>query len=328
MVSTGKKERDAFLKNYLGPEFTDWSSHLDKIKDQKVVILGLPSDNGAGIIRGCAHGPMKIRQHMRKPAAFDIGDVFTVPHFLTDEMLSDEQIKKTRDVIYNIPGNTFPVSPLSICKRVYDLLYKINPKLKILLLGGDHSVTWPAMDSLLDSHGTKDFGVVHFDAHTDLLESRLGVDICFGTWTHHANIKLGRGNKIFQLGIRASGKPKEFWEKEHEVRQVWGHELQNITPTDLAKMVTDHFDSLGIKKVYITNDIDGTDAKWAAACGTPEPGGMTPDQVIAVIKAMKKYEVIGADVVEVAPDLSLDPELSKKTLETSQLYIETSLEVL
>lgn len=93
-------------------------------------------------------------------------------------------------------------------------------------------------------------------------------------------------------------------------------------------MVTDHFDSLGIEKVYITNDIDGTDAKWAAACGTPEPGGMTPDQVVAVIRAMKKYEVIGADVVEVAPDLSLNPELSLKTLETSQKYIKVSLEVL
>jgi arginase family enzyme len=326
--STGKEELLKKTENYLGSVPSSWRDHLAQVTelrgDDAVALLALPSDTGAGIVRGAARGPEAIREALGEAPCFDLGDVVVVPHLLSEEMLSEEQKSRTQAAL-DVKG---PVSPMGITQRVYEILAELNPKLRVLLIGGDHTVTWPVMAAILAGgpEANRDLGIVHFDAHTDLLPERLGVKYCFATWAYHANELLGRGQRMFQIGIRASGRPKEHWEKECGVRQLWGHEVETMTPEKVAWIVVSHLKDRGVKRVYISNDIDGTDSKWAAACGTPEPGGLTPDQVAAVIEHVgKEFEVIGADIVEVAPVLSLDPQKSKTTVDTAVRYLRAEL---
>ncbi|MGB1699918.1 MAG: arginase family protein, partial [Nannocystaceae bacterium] len=224
-----------------------------------------------------------------------------------------------------------PVSALSIAARVYRLLAALSPSTKIMLLGGDHSVTWPAMDALLatDPADNADVGIVHFDAHTDLLPERLGVPYCFATWAFHANERLGGGERLLQLGIRASGRGRAHWEPTLGVRQVWADEARAMSPDALATLVVEHLHGRGLRRIYLSNDLDGTDIHWAAACGTPEPDGLHPDQVDAVIRALGgEFEVFGADLVELAPGLSLHEERAARSVETAVRYTRESLQLL
>jgi agmatinase len=94
----------------------------------------------------------------------------------------------------------------------------------------------------------------------------------------------------------------------------------------LAERVVDHLRAVGVRRVYVSNDIDGTDAYWAAACGTPEPGGLEPEHVLAVLRAVgSQFEILGADLVEVAPGLSLDREAAGRTLTTAASYLRATL---
>ena len=135
-------------------------AHLDRIPTAKGVILGIPSDVGAGFVRGANLGPQVIRQallaqHPDWPArcdamgVVDLGDVFCVPQLLHDDMLSDAQLLASRRSLY--PDHVdagLPVSPLSIAERALDLIFSVNPKVAPFILGGDHSTAWPAVSAM------------------------------------------------------------------------------------------------------------------------------------------------------------------------------------
>ena len=233
----------------------------------------------------------------------------------------------TRRALYpDHAGLELPVSPLSIQTRVLQLLRAINPNARPLVLGGDHSVAWPVAESLAAQHA--DLGIVQPDAHTDLLPHRLGIRICFATWSYHANELIGRGGRLVQVGIRASGFSKEHWESTLQVRQFWGDECQ-ARGMALVDDIVDHLQRVGVKRVYFSNDIDGTDAAWASATGTPEPGGLRPEQTRALIRRLgEAFELVGADLVEVAPPLGPTPEATERTLALAADYLRDTAEAL
>lgn len=341
-VSTGKAELAAKTAAYLGPAWTpdrSWREQLEAVVDAKLAMLAIPSDTGAGIVRGAARGPEAIRAGLRRAPVLDLGDVFCVPQLLDEGMLSAEQRMRTQDALWpELPESrrrALLVSPLGMAERTRRLLARVAPQLRLFMLGGDHTVTWPVLAPLLDGP-TDDLGIVHFDAHTDLLPERLGITYCFATWAYHANAAL-LGNaspsapreRMIQIGIRASGKPREHWEQTLGVRQVWGEQARTLSPAALAELVVEHLRVRGVKRIYLSNDIDGTDARYAAACGTPEPDGLTPEQVCAVISAVgQAFHVIGADLVEVAPGLSLDAQAAARTVETALAYAYETLTAL
>lgn len=341
-VSTGKKALEEATRAYLGPTYDPdrpWREHLSRLPElrdrEAVALLGIPSDTGAGIVRGAARGPEAIRAGLGHAPTFELGDVFCVPHFLDDEMLSEQQKELSRAFLYpqlsEDDRRWLPVSPVGMATRAYRLALRINPALRILALGGDHTVAWPVVDALLPAEGDHhDVGILHFDAHTDLLETRLGVRYCFATWAYHANQRIGRGGRLLQLGIRASAKTQAHWESTMEVRQVWPDEAQRLGPEGLAQLVVDHFRKKGVQRVYVSNDLDGTDVLYAAACGTPEPNGLSRAMVEACLAAVGAagFWVIGADLVELAPGLSLDREASRRSVETAVRYVRAELSLL
>lgn len=336
-VSSGKRELLAKTRAYLGDfdEHRPWREHLAAVLAAKpaVAMLAIPSDTGAGIVRGAARGPEAIRGALGCAPVPDLGDVFCIPHLLSEDMLAQHQRMRCQDALWPElevgRRRTLPVSPVGMAERARRLLLALAPDSKLFMIGGDHTVTWPVIAPLLELDRVHELGIVHFDAHTDLLPERLGVRICFATWAFHANAALGGGQRMIQIGIRASGRDRGHWERELEVRQIWAHEALELGAERLAAGVIEHLRARGVRRVYVSNDIDGTDAHWAAACGTPEPGGLTPAMVVAVIQAVgREFELVGADVVELAPGLSLDREASERSVATAALYTRETLAAL
>jgi agmatinase len=343
LVSTGRQaQQDLQRRYYEAQSDADVTERfletLARVPSAKVLMLGVPSDTGAGFRRGANLGPQAIRARLlaedgnwnsycRDRGILDIGDVFVVPQLLDDDMLSTEQLARCRAALYpDVPAARralLPVSPLSIATRALQLLLRAAPQAKPFLLGGDHSCAWPAVKALHDAG--RRFCIIQPDAHTDLLAERLGVSMCFATWTYHANELLGRNGRVIQVGIRASGKPKEHWESTLGVRQFWADEIRSA-PQKALDEVLKAVRATGLP-VYLSNDIDGTDDSLADACGTPEPDGLSPDWLLTLIERIgREVGLVGADLMEVAP--LLGAHQGHETLGTGARYVRACLEAL
>jgi agmatinase len=335
-VSTGSSEQRRIQRRIYGAEHdeqiaTRWRAALERLPKAKVVLLGVPSDVGAGFLRGANMGPQAIRRELCASGSWlyasddvvDAGDVLVVPQLLSDDMLAPDQLARTRRAIYGDADAELPVSPLSVTREVLRLVRAIAPNAAPLVLGGDHSIGWPAFAAVAEGR-ERDVGILHFDAHTDLLSERLGVRYCFATWAYHANDLLGRGGRLVQVGLRVSRRTRAEWERELDVRQYWMDEMRERPVADVAAEIVARFRERGVRGVYVSNDIDGTDPLFGLATGTPEPKGLEPAQVLALVRAVgEAFPIWGSDLVEVAPPLAgHSPREPEKTLRTAVSYVE------
>lgn len=339
VVSTGLSEQLAVQRRIYGGASENevaarWRDALSRAAGARGFLVGIPSDVGAGYLRGANLGPQAIRSRLveEDPDFFgraaarglvDVGDVFVVPQLLHDDMLSEAQKEATRAALYAaVPEperRSLPVSPLSIAERAFEALLRLSPGAALLVLGGDHSCAWPAVRALAGD--ARDLAVVQLDAHTDLLEERLGVRYCFGTWSFHANELLGRGGRLVQVGIRASRRDRGHWESAHGVRQLWADEVR-ADPARALERIVRAVRGSGARRVYVSNDIDGTDPAQAAATGTPEPGGLDAGFVLALIRRLgREFHLAGGDVMEVAPPLARGGGEPARTLSLATRYL-------
>ena len=342
LVSTGRAEQELLqqrLYHAASPAEVDarFKEALARIATAKAVVLGVPSDVGAGFRRGANLGPQAMRTALleavpgfparaRELGIVDIGDVFVVPQLLHDDMLSETQKAATRLALYpsRKADEPLPVSPLSIAERALDLVFQLNPKVAPVVLGGDHSTAWPVVSALSRARSDR-WAIVQPDAHTDLLEHRLGIRYCFATWSWHANELLGRDGRLVQVGTRASRHDRGHWESSLGVRQFWAEECRR-DPTGVIDRLIAHLEGLGVSGVYFSNDIDGTDAAWADATGTPEPDGLEPDFVVELIRRLgRTVGLIGGDVMEVAPPLRDRPDSTERTVALAVRYLRETL---
>jgi agmatinase len=313
-VHTGAEKKEKILKAYYkttNPEKARqiWEKSLNALKADKPLVIGIPSDNGGGIQRGANWGPLVLRQEILPELKnfTDVGDVRVIPHLLHDKYLNDETIKICRKALYG-KVNKLPVSPLSIAEFAMDEIYKALPSARVLGFGGDHSTSYPLLKSWLASRKSKKkAALLHFDAHTDLLDVRMGIDICFGTWTFQILKFLASKDHVVQIGIRSSGKDKKYWKKTLGVEQYWAEEVKKWGAEKTYKNLKAHYQKLGVEEIYISFDIDALDMKYASATGTPEVEGLTPTDCAAIINMLSRdFKITGADVMEVAPFVSPD----------------------
>ena len=343
LFSTGRAEQLALQRMIYGAKDEGevdekWKDALARIERAKVVVLGVPSDVGAGFRRGANLGPQALRSalladdpnayhRMHDRGVVDIGDVFVVPQLLHDEMLSEAQKEASRRALY--PGlpeaiaARLPVSPLSILERALDLVFALNPAVPWCWAAIIRRV---ARVRVSPAHGVSGWGIVQVDAHTDLLEERLGVRYCFATWSLHASRLLESPDRMVQVGLRASRHERGDWEQPTGVRQLWADEC-NADPDATLDGIVRHLEARGVESVYFSNDIDGTDERFADATGTPEPNGLTPDFVASLIRRLgQRFRLRAADVMEVAPPLELSPGGRERTLETAIRYLRETLD--
>ena len=347
LVSTGRAEQLAMQRALYGVADeaavqAAFERQLHALADARVIILGVPSDVGAGFRRGANLGPQALRSALlaedpewreaqQARGVLDIGDVFVVPQLLSDDLVAPAAKARIQRAIY--PGEAdpsdLPVSPLSIAERALDLVFAQNPDLKLFVIGGDHSTAWPAVAALARARtrtlGAPNLAIVQPDAHTDLLPHRLGIPICFATWSWHANELIGRQGRLVQVGTRASRFPREHWESLLDVRQFWAAQCLARPAEALAELIA-HVDARGLP-VYFSNDIDGTDERHADATGTPEPGGLEPDFVVELIRRLGAgVGLVGGDLMELAPPLG--PDGGARTVALAARYTRETLDQL
>ena len=356
LLSTGRREQIALQRRlYAGDpgvaEAADddaaaaaiqaaFVARLGRIARTKLVVLGAPSDVGAGYRRGANLGPWGVRQallHLRpewvrelaEAGGADLGDVFVVPQLLHDDSISDAQRTATAAALYPAldaaTRATLPVSPLSILERALDLVFSINPDAIPIVIGGDHSNAWPVTAALARRRPRGSFAIVQPDAHTDLLPERLGIRYCYATWSYHANDAIGRGGRLVQVGVRASRHDRGHWERSLGVVQRWADEC-NARPREVIDEIVQHLRGLGVSGVYFSNDIDGTDEKWAPATGTPEDRGLEPSFVIELVRRLgADIGLVAGDVMEIAPPLGPTPAGADQTCRLGATYLRETI---
>ena len=169
-----------------------------------------------------------------------------------------------------------------------------------LVLGGDHSITEPAVRACAGAHGP--VGIVHFDTHTDTGEEVFGVEFSHGTFMRRivdaGHVDAGR---YAQIGLRGywPGEEEFAWQAERGITSLFMHDVRDL---GIREVVRRAIAAVGPGPTYLTVDVDVLDPAFVPGTGTPEPGGMTAvDLLLAVRTVATELELIGLDVVEVIP---------------------------
>lgn len=173
-------------------------------------------------------------------------------------------------------------------------------------LGGDHSITLPLLRAYCEEYG-RPLAVVHFDAHCDTWTDHFGEPSGHGTWVYEA-IEEGLVEPacFTQIGIRSAG---ERAAREY-VRDRGGliftaRDLRGLeSPTQLGPVldaIEERSAAYGDPPLYISLDIDCLDPAFAPGTGTPEPGGLTTNQVLTLLEELAALPCVGMDCVEVSP---------------------------
>ncbi|MFZ9212947.1 MAG: agmatinase [Candidatus Nanopelagicales bacterium] len=278
---------------FLGISECDYSD-LKSYQDADVVIIGAPFDGGTSYRSGARLGPSAIR------ATDYLPHDGSRPHLATRmDALKDIVVKDAGDV------EMYSGDVTKSCDALEKVVEKIAKDKKIpVILGGDHTVTWPNATGVAKAIGWGKIAVLHFDAHADT------GDIAFGSLVGHGQpmrrlIESGavKGNKFFQIGLRGYWPPEDIlqWMAQQEMRS---YEMSEIVQRGFDE-VLDEVIKESIKDVdgiFLSVDIDVVDPGSAPGTGTPEPGGLSSRQLLdAVRKISVELPVVGMDVVEVAP---------------------------
>ncbi|HTK84474.1 MAG TPA: agmatinase [Patescibacteria group bacterium] len=166
-----------------------------------------------------------------------------------------------------------------------------------LTLGGEHSITPGAIRPFLKRHET--LTILQFDAHADLRDGYEGEK-----YSHAAAMRRCLDHdsvRLVSVGIRniSASEIPFLEENEDRIKIFWAKDKKKWSYADIAKAV-------GAGPVYLTFDIDGFDSSMIPATGTPEPGGLFWDETMDAIAAVAaKADIVGADVVELAPQEGL-----------------------
>ncbi len=156
-----------------------------------------------------------------------------------------------------------------------------------LAFGGEHLVAYPL---IMEAHAEHpDLAVVHFDAHADLRPDLWGDEWTHATFLGRVADRIGYGN-LKQFGIRSGSKEEWDLARAHDT-------LRPFTVEALRA----HLDSLGDRPIYLTLDMDVLDPSLYPGTGTPEPGGIGWDLLIAGLKLFKGRRLVGMDCLELAP---------------------------
>lgn len=173
-----------------------------------------------------------------------------------------------------------------------------------IVLGGDHSITWPCATAVADHHGYGRVGIIHFDAHADTAPDSPGSIASHGTPMRKL-IESGAvpGKNFVQVGLRGywPDRPILDWMDEHRLRTHFMAEVRRDGfDAVLERALDEALDQAD--HLYISLDVDVCDPAFAPGTGTPEPGGLTSWEILRTVRRLAaEVGIVGMDVVEVSP---------------------------
>jgi agmatinase len=257
----------------------------EDVERMDVAVVGVPFDSGVSYRPGARFGPSHIRQSSRllRPYNPELGA----------SPFAEKQVVDAGDIAVN---------PFSIQEAIGEIeaaARALSTDVKLMVLGGDHTIVLPILRAMHAKHG--EIAVLHFDAHLDTWDTYFGEPYTHGTPFRRASEEgLLDKQHCLHIGIRGP------LYGEHDLPEsadlgfatVHSSELDELgVPAVIGRMKN----RLGDRPVYVSVDIDVLDPSHAPGTGTPEAGGMTSRELLAVLRGLSELNVVSADVVEVAP---------------------------
>ncbi|MEM0899116.1 MAG: agmatinase [Pseudomonadota bacterium] len=243
-----------------------------------VCVLGIPFDAATSNRPGARFGPQAIR------AASAIMDSDPQYPFGVN-LFTNLAVVDRGDVLLDFGKHD--ETPARIEREASEI---ISSGAFLLGLGGDHFVTWPLLKSHAEKHGP--LALVQFDSHQDTWPDD-GKRIDHGTFVSRA-VKDGviDPSKSIQIGIRTHA-PDDYG-----IEIIHAYDLEEMNATAVAERIVRR---VGDAPCYLTFDIDCLDPAFAPGTGTPVAGGPSSAKMLSVISKLGSLNIVGADVVEVAP---------------------------
>jgi agmatinase len=257
-----------------------------ELEHADIAIVGAPTDDLVSDRPGTRFGPRAIRAASSPPGAHleagidafdelrivDFGDAPVIP---ADAERSHAAIEET--VRQVLAADAVPI-----------------------VLGGDHSITEPEITACAAVHGP--IGLVHFDTHTDTGTQVFGAERSHGTPMYRL-VEAGwvEPKRYVQIGLRGywPGPPEFEWQRAKGITSFFMHDVRR---DGIEAVVERTLELVGEGPVFLTVDVDVLDPAFAPGTGTPEPGGMTPLELLPSLRRVAEaLELVGADVVEVIP---------------------------
>lgn len=241
-------------------------------EESKIVMLGMPYDCTCSNRAGTRFGPQAARLE-------SIG-IETYSVYFDSEM-EDLNFYDAGDLEYPF-GNA--QKALDITEENVDCIY--NDGKKLLGVGGEHLITLASVKSVLKKYDN--VAVIQFDAHTDLRKQYLGEKLTHSGVMYQIAKLIGFEN-IAQIGLR-SGEKEEF---------------DLVKKYSTLKTKKEELDKFKDKNIFLTIDLDVLDPSLMSGVGTPEAGGLTYLELMEWIKYLKNFNIVGADIMELAPDVDI-----------------------
>jgi agmatinase len=256
-----------------------------------VAIVGAPFDEAVSYRPGARFGPRAVRD-----ATYNRGGY---------SLQLDVEPFEELDVVDAGDANIVPAWLSRGHAMIFRKVLEVASSGAIpIVIGGDHSITWPVVSAIAQVRSPGRIGVVHFDAHADTADQDWGVLAGHGTPMRRL-IESGavRGRNFVQVGLRGYWPPPDVFEWMREQGMRW-HLMTEIEERGAEAVIDDAIAEAleGPDVVYLSMDIDVIDPGMAPGTGTPEPGGMLTREVLrAVRRIVGAVELAGMDVVEVSP---------------------------
>lgn len=248
------------------------------LKGIDVAVWGIPFDAAVSNRPGARFGP----QGVRRASAILEGDPQYPFHADPFETLA---VVDYGDCSLDY-GRHFDV-PRQIQGQAQEV---IDAGTTLLSIGGDHYVTWPLLQAHAKKHGP--MALVQFDAHQDTwFDEEVRID--HGSFVARA-VRSGiiLPERSIQIGIRTHA-PDDCG-----LEIIYGEHFESLSVREIAERIKAR---VGDAKTYITFDIDCLDPAYAPGTGTPVAGGLSSREALAILRNLSPLDIVGADVVEVAP---------------------------
>ncbi|HEV7184387.1 MAG: agmatinase [Actinomycetales bacterium] len=259
---------------------------LEDVQAADIAVVGVPFDSGVSYRPGARFGPSQIREASRLLRPYNPAQ--DVEPFLT------QQVADAGDISAN------PFNLLEAVEQIEAGATKLSADgTRLIALGGDHTIALPFLRVIARHHGP--VAVLHFDAHLDTWDTYFGAPITHGTPFRRASEEgLIDLTSSTHVGIRGPLYSRQDLRDDERLgfAIVSSEDIENEgLPRAIERMLT----RLGDHPVYLSVDIDVLDPAHAPGTGTPEAGGLTSRELLGMIRALRAVNLVGADVVEVAP---------------------------
>jgi agmatinase len=256
------------------------------IADLDAPIIGVPFDTGASFRVGARFGPRAIREASSLLRPFN--------RILGLDPFQALRIDDAGDLTVS-PYD--PMGALDVISAHYEPIFAARKR--PLTFGGDHSITLPILRAAAKTYGP--LAMIQFDSHLDTWGSYFGMEYTHGSFAIRA-IEEGLIEPAASTQVAIRGMlfgPEDIARSEAwDLRTILAEEMAVMPVAEAAKIALER---AGNRPVYLSFDIDGVDPAFAPGTGTPEVGGPSSVQATMFLQALQGVDLIGADVVEVAP---------------------------